>query len=235
MKTIVLGDIHGRTIWKEILEKENPEMAIFIGDYVDTHDNISGAQQLHNLQNIIDFKLSHQKEVILLVGNHDHHYFPEVGFTGTSGYQASMAKSFEQIFNDHRDLFQMAYANESGAIFSHAGITQSWLRDVGLTHLETHSTVDQINDLFRYQPRKFHYYMGDYSGYGDNIHQSPIWVRPDSLMRDKINPLQVVGHTQVKNINYPKTKNGIYMIDALGSSREYLRIVDGEIEIDWAK
>ena len=53
MKILILGDIHGRTIWKDIIEKESPDKVIFLGDYVSTHDNISADQQLSNLNNIL--------------------------------------------------------------------------------------------------------------------------------------------------------------------------------------
>lgn len=36
MKTVIVGDIHGRTIWKDILEKEQPDRVVFLGDYVST-------------------------------------------------------------------------------------------------------------------------------------------------------------------------------------------------------
>ncbi len=37
MKTIVIGDIHGRTSWKDIIEKEQTwDKVIFIGDYFDS-------------------------------------------------------------------------------------------------------------------------------------------------------------------------------------------------------
>ena len=38
---LVIGDIHGRTIWKNIIEEENPDKIIFLGDYVSTHEDIS--------------------------------------------------------------------------------------------------------------------------------------------------------------------------------------------------
>lgn len=70
MKILVLGDIHGRTIWKDIIEKENPDKVIFLGDYVSTHDNISSTQQLNNLEDILAYKEDNLDKVILLRGNH---------------------------------------------------------------------------------------------------------------------------------------------------------------------
>ena len=38
MKTILIGDIHGRSIWKRIVADEKPDRVVFIGDYFDSFD-----------------------------------------------------------------------------------------------------------------------------------------------------------------------------------------------------
>lgn len=45
MKLIALGDTHGRTDWKEIVAETEFDKVIFIGDYFDTHENITPEQQ----------------------------------------------------------------------------------------------------------------------------------------------------------------------------------------------
>ena len=70
MKILVLGDIHGRLIWKDIIEKENPDRVIFLGDYVSTHKDISSTQQINNLEEILAYKEDNPDKVILLRGNH---------------------------------------------------------------------------------------------------------------------------------------------------------------------
>ena len=70
MKTLALGDIHGKTIWKDIIKKENPDRVIFLGDYVTTHEGISSKIQIANLEEILDYKESNYEKVILLRGNH---------------------------------------------------------------------------------------------------------------------------------------------------------------------
>jgi len=84
MKTIVLGDTHGRSIWKEIVSQEKADRVIFIGDYFDSFD-IEPVVQQHNFKEIIEFKEKGECEVILLIGNHDFHYLP-MGET-YSGYK----------------------------------------------------------------------------------------------------------------------------------------------------
>jgi len=49
MRTIFLGDTHGRPTWKDIITKENPDRVVFIGDYFDSFD-IGGAEQIHNFK-----------------------------------------------------------------------------------------------------------------------------------------------------------------------------------------
>lgn len=69
-KVLVLGDTHGRPFWKEIIEKENPDKIIFLGDYVSTHEGISAKQQLSNLEEILTYKENNLNKVVLLRGNH---------------------------------------------------------------------------------------------------------------------------------------------------------------------
>ncbi len=93
--------------------------------------------------------------------------------------------------------------------------------------------IDQINQLFKNQPRKFGFYGFD--PYGDNITQSPIWVRPRSLMVDHVRKYKfVVGHTtvtKIKPLSYNEEKEKFWLIDALGTSGEYLIIEDGEFKV----
>jgi hypothetical protein len=226
MKQIILGDTHGRFIWKEII-KQDYDRVVFIGDYLDTHEAYTGLDQLHNLSEICEFKKSTDKEVILLIGNHDYHYFPEIGYTGCSGYQMRMKVAFEDAMNRYRDLFQMCFVDESGYIYSHAGFTKSFVqRKIGSFSQEN------VNMVWKHKPKSFDFFMGDYSGYGEHIEQSCIWVRPQSLYRDSIPGIQIVGHTYQDKINPRKSeRQGYYLIDTLGTSKEYLVITDGQVEI----
>ena len=238
MRTIVLGDIHGRDCWKKIVDQDF-DRVIFIGDYFDTHEDVTGLEQLDNFKSICEFKrkqINLGKEVILLIGNHDFHYFPEISYTGTSGYQSRMKMVFEDAINENRDLLQMCFIDENKYIYSHAGITKSWCAnvDINIYNQNIHEIVLSINELFYTQPRKFNFYAGDRSGYGDNVHQSPIWVRPNSLYRDKLNFMQIIGHTRVNKIGHPpkNERRGFYVIDCL--PLEYL-LIDGKIEIKSVK
>ena len=232
-KTIVIGDIHGMDVWKKIIEHENPNRIIFIGDYFDSFD-VPGILQIHNFKEIIEFKQSTKIETIMLIGNHDYHYFPEIGHNGTSGYQHRMAVSITQIINDNRDHLQMAYGFDE-FIFTHAGVSGQFMDEVfGKTNWNVESIVTDLNDLFKYKPLAFGF--NGYNGFGDDLWQTPIWIRPKSLMnvnhdylRKEI--IQVVGHTKMEQIDIKGKATGgrYYFIDCLNTSGEYLIIQDGVI------
>lgn len=250
MKTIVLGDIHGYTAWKDILKNE-PEFdrVIFIGDYVDSFDR-SGKEQMDNLLDIIsyakqeDVDPADQKEVILLIGNHDFHYFPGV-INPCSGYQPLMRPLFESVYQDNYVLFQTAFIDENNYIYSHAGITKTWLDHLGLRQTwydrdnidttQARELVSWINSTMVRNPRFFYFYDDDLGGYGNHVAQSPIWVRPQSLAKDGIDAVQIVGHTRPEygRIDPGKCeRQGFWTIDALdGKYKDYLFIDNGNIQV----
>lgn len=241
MTTIVLGDIHGRKIWKDIVAKEtSADRIIFIGDYFDSFD-IPGVEQLDNFNEIIGWVRGlkwggSKQEVILLTGNHDASYTK--GFEEScSGFQPRLSDSFELALSSAKDELQMCFVDENDIVFSHAGFTRTFLREsIGYSHKFGKKEEELVNELWKTQPRKFNFYWGDRSGYGDNKHQSCIWVRPQSLYADQISNLQVVGHTGVEKINHPQKseRRGFYMIDTFhnNNNKQYLKIIDGNITIE---
>ena len=56
MRTIILGDTHGRNVWKDIVFQEEADRVIFIGDYFDSFD-IGPAEQMFNFKEIDGFIL----------------------------------------------------------------------------------------------------------------------------------------------------------------------------------
>jgi len=241
VKTIVIGDIHGCSLWKLITNQEqDADRIIFIGDYFDSFD-ISGVEQIQNFKEIIEYKKTSGKEVIMLVGNHDHHYYPEVGYTGTSGYQRGIAPSINQVIDENRQHLQMAYSFDE-FLFTHAGVSPTFMDgEFGEEGWVEDNIVELLNDLFKYKPKSFEFNGTD--PHGDNTYQTPIWIRPRSLMavNKKHNKglkkryIQIVGHTQVKKLDLigsQKSAGGrYYLIDCQESTGEYLVIQDKELII----
>jgi len=254
-KTIYIGDIHGRDVWKQIVsENDDADNIVFIGDYFDSFD-IPCVVQLKNTQDIVDFKkkreLDHSKKVYLLIGNHDIHYMKGIEGKGTtSGFNANMMYEFEMFFDENKEHFQMCI-QIGDRLCSHAGISETFLKDTGYwSHdYEDYNGIEEfINDLFHFRPNEFtfegydnrNYGLMSPNGYGDDEGQSPIWIRPRSLQRSnkkselKKQYIQIVGHTQQDYIDIKgKTTGGkYYYIDTLPSG-EYLIDIDGEFSVGY--
>jgi hypothetical protein len=245
MKTIILGDTHGRSNWKLAIHQEQPDRIIFIGDYFDSFD-IPGVEQIHNFKEIIQYKENNpQIEVTLLIGNHDHHYFPEIGYTGTSGYQSGIAPSITQVIDENRYHLQMAYGF-GDYLFTHAGVSPIFMDQVfGSDGWSKESIVVDLNELFKYKPKAFEF--NGFDGYGDNTTQTPIWIRPGSLMSVnkkhdkglKKDYIQIVGHTQMRRLDLKGsdkfTGGRYYFIDTMDTSGEYLIVEDNQLKTNSVK
>lgn len=221
MKHIIIGDIHGRDSWKSLVDLDYDKF-IFLGDYFDSF-TIPGVIQLHNFNEILNFKRENNDKVELLIGNHDYHYFPGVR-EDYSGYQATKRFDFqsalETAYND--GLLKVVYQYKD-YIFSHAGITKNWFHNYGL---DIDNISDSVNHLFKYKPKSFVFQMGrNFSNTGDDVTQGPFWVRPESLYRDYLDDYKfVVGHTSVENIYTFKEK--IFLVDCLDTVKQYLEITE---------
>jgi hypothetical protein len=244
-KTLILGDTHGRSNWKLAIHQEQPDRVIFIGDYFDSFE-ISGVDQIHNFKEIIHYKNSNpQVEVVLLIGNHDHHYFPEIGYTGTSGYQAGVGHSITQVIDENRHHLQMAYGF-GDFLCTHAGVSPVFMDQVfGSDDWSIESVVVDLNELFKYKPKAFEFNGFDSSG--DNTTQTPIWIRPGSLMSSnkkhkkglKKDYIQIVGHTAMRRIDLKGsnqfTGGRYYFIDTMETSGDYLVIQDNQLTVNSVK
>lgn len=228
MRLIALGDTHGRKAWKHIVEKETFDKIVFIGDYLDSRDGISGEDQLENLEEILEYKRQNWDKVILLFGNHDFHYL----YTSTepySQYQSNFRIQFGGVLHQAIDegLLQMCYSHDN-LLFSHAGFTKTWCQGrIGNPNPSGESFIECVNSLFITDPNAFEFTPGEnLSLTGDDVTQTPIWVRPHSLLEDRIDGyIQIVGHTTVRRI---VTGHEIILIDAIGSG-EYLIYEDGKL------
>ena len=259
MKTIIIGDVHGRDQWKQIVAQEkDADTVIFLGDYFDSFD-ISAVEQMHNFKEIVEFKETsftnagtddqRKTRVIMLIGNHDYHYFQEIGDSSTSGYQTRMAPVIKQLIAEKREHLQVAH-RIGEFVFSHAGISSEWLDDTVMDWTEQ-NMVDKINELFKYTPLSLDYRSfkmfsatewSGASGYGNETYQGPMWIRPKALMsankdtlRKKI--IQVVGHTYQNEIDKEGKATGgrYYFVDVQETSQEYMIITDGQISFNKIK
>lgn len=232
MKTVLLGDTHGKKIWKDILLKEQPSRVVFMGDYFD-HCKLSGYEQLKNFEHIISLKIANPDNVILLLGNHDVNYFNGFLDGDITGFQPEMSPRFNSILEDNKHLLQIAYKFDN-ILCTHAGVSPLFMSEIFGDQWNKDNVDVCLNDLWKYRPLYFRF--RGLNSYGDHILESPIWIRPRSLMKSgketKKDYIQVVGHTQFRKIDIKGKSTGgrYYFIDSLEFG-QYLVVEDGKIKL----
>lgn len=200
---IALGDIHGLTVWKEIVAVHPDALIVFLGDYLDPYDACEPAIALDNLRDIIAFKEAHPERVVLLLGNHDLHYFSKE-MPHSVRYSHVLAPDAEALFTEKRSLFQYAF-QVGKLVFTHAGISNEWfLEDFGgdpsqsIAFQLNHPAEEQMAALFR---------VGTVRGGADNCRGGIFWADRKELHDPLHGYTQVVGHTRVRYLFLQEGKN----------------------------
>ena len=207
--TIVIGDVHGSTYWKKAVEDNPGYRYIFIGDYLDPYDNIPEAQfipeaqLIDNLKEIIQLKKDNPEDVILLLGNHDLHYFCR-DIPGTSGrYNYRIEEVVAEIFTENLPLFTYAF-QEGKRIFTHAGIAHDWFVNEFKGDL-TKNIADQLNNPLKEQLRPLHQ-AGKARGGAWYSVGGIFWADISELGNPLQGYIQYAGHNRVGQITV-QTKN----------------------------
>lgn len=232
MKVVVIGDIHGRDKWKEIVRKNKGSNFIFTGDYVDPYkkEYISEEKSIDNFIEIINFKNENPNNVHLLIGNHDAQYIFHPQFL-TNSLSKGHFKEIKDIFDLNRNLFQFSIQKDR-YLFIHAGITNSWLtyfRDVlddfGLKSDFSNLSV-VINKIGK--DNKWRYCLGTVSFYrnGLDLYGGPLWADKKELISDYLLDIhQFVGHNKVNGIfKIGNSKSSITFCDSLWINEESLTL-----------
>ena len=130
---LIIPDVHGRDFWKEAVDCNKYERIVFLGDYTDPYDieGITNEGAVDNFESIIAFKQNNPDKVVLLLGNHDLHYYSDYYYELAGGvrYDPISAIILQRLFQDNSQYFQLAWETDWGNkhyLFSHAGITMSW-------------------------------------------------------------------------------------------------------------
>lgn len=196
-KRIVIGDLHGRYKYLEDAYRyEDPDEVILLGDYFDSW-NIWPEEQEKSYLKTLELRKEHlakgRGHWIMLLGNHDTHYLP--GWPGrSSGWNQDTEFRVQSKLSWGLDdgTLRMAWIDSDiKTIYSHAGLSQVWFErwlEGSLGNIESVSF-----DAFRFVGADF---------YGDDPRNSPLWIRPASLMsgpyQDGSGHLwdQVFGHTE---------------------------------------
>lgn len=209
MSTIVISDVHGATFWKDAVKRAAPgDDIVFLGDYFDRRGPGPFAEgQCGNFMEICDFARTRNR-THLLIGNHDFQYTPW-DRCGCSGRDERRAYGYMQAILSNMDILDAIWLGQTNGvpvIFSHAGLSSDWMNLVGIPE------ISMINMAFREKPAILD--VWDMAGWGadrggDDVWQSPIWIRPGSLLRSAVPGFaQVVGHTQVPGVEAFRSVHG---------------------------
>lgn len=208
MNILIVPDVHGRTFWrkaKELVTKYHK--IIFLGDYLDPYsqEGINPDMAFREFLDIIEFKKKYPKKVTLLLGNHDLHYHcPD--FIPSTRRNTFKASQYYKVFKENAELFsyfKMFRSFGHKYLFSHAGITNNWLRKNNLLLTELLKMPEA--SLLDYRGRRWGGLLEQVSWYRGGNHDfgSPVWadiheVFVDGVVGEKIT--QIVGHNQVKEM-----------------------------------
>lgn len=155
----IIGDIHGRANWKDIIKED--AINIFIGDYFSPYpdENISYVECKANFLDIIQYKKEHMDTTILLVGNHDAEYWHFTEQYSRHDYEHKF--EIRQLFEDNKDLFVISYAIEDKAIVTHAGVSYVWYEYYKNNNIIyeayncNYDDPDEVEDRYSHEKHKF--------------------------------------------------------------------------------
>lgn len=217
MKTLVLGDLHCRSIWKDIVDKEGEscDKIIFLGDYtcpkeIKFDDPTDACSFLYE---VLDYKNQNPDKVILLRGNHD---LASLGYSWAECYPQDHPKvkaywQTEDVKNWFLNNTQWIYRiPDTNIVCSHAGISIRFLDNVckyfkrqegwkfniyDEIELLEHLNYIEPCELFGFTPCK----LSDNNG--ESSTQPCTWIRPYTLLQYGLKDyIHVVGHTPTKEI-----------------------------------
>jgi hypothetical protein len=198
---LAIGDVHGRTFWKKYLDEDFTEF-YFTGDYFDSF-NVPFARQAGNFRELCETARADPR-IKLCLGNHDYHYLSNISVQQYSGFQHKNYFYINELLEQNIDLLKVVYATPDKYLISHAGLSRTFMekmKRIGAGH------VEGINEAFA-GDRDILNFDG-YDIYGDDVTQSPIWIRPRSLESDPVaGYCQIVGHTPGSAIRETVVKQG---------------------------
>jgi len=221
MKIITFGDLHGDDSWKGYLDEiEAHDYCVFLGDYVDSFDRLN-EDIYSNLEAVISLKKRLKERVILLWGNHDIQYlFSEPPYR-CSGYREEMRLALWTLFNDNKELFQLAFQIDNH-LWTHAGVSIGWLqyRFKGLELLrEGFSLSYLLNNAFK-ERQEVLFDIGKTRN-GKQQVGGPLWADKSETWYKPAKGLhQIVGHTRVKKLMVSKLSEN--------TSITYCDIIEGD-------
>lgn len=134
-RVLVIPDVHGRDFWKKAVKETPCERIVFLGDYVDPYEDegIDRDAALGCFFDVLDLKAKNPEKVVLLLGNHDLHYYSELFCELACGsrYDEKLAANLSGLMSAHKKEFCLAHEEKvcgKRYLFTHAGVTALWYK-----------------------------------------------------------------------------------------------------------
>lgn len=217
----VIPDLHGKDVWKKIVEDKSVRYWIFMGDYLDDSD-VSDEAALDNFKEIVEFAKS-REFCKLLYGNHELPYlYPKKTEARCSGTRHAIVPQVHEIL--HNPVNSNYFKNSmlfDNFLLTHAGVSKSWFdhefegnRNVDISYqLDNPKDKAQFNAMFTVS-----YYRG-----GGDLYPGPFWQDKSEFVRPLPGYTQIVGHSRVSAIHKENIAGcDIYFTDCLDRKLEYL-------------
>ena len=223
MKIAVIGDIHGTTkffdCYKKIQENDfDVDKIIVLGDWFDPYIDIDLDIMIERYNEFINICKSDDR-IISILGNHDiAGYIIQNDCTNRTIRFGKRRQRITDVIEQNLSESYLTY-KVGDYIFSHAGVSKEWLNDISqysycnyvddIMNCKKGWNEDELSDICVFYPF-------DFSGCGENAHQSCVWIRPQALYDCAIDGYhQVVAHTRVEEITKVSLKNGkdLWLVD----------------------
>lgn len=200
----LIPDIHQSTHFIKMVENniDHLDKLVFLGDYVDNWQSsvlwhIPKNNPINIINKVVSYKKKYGNKIDLLLGNHCLSYISQNPISKqVSGHQHQHDKEIAQAYLNNLEYFKIAVKYDNWVI-SHAGFSKTWVNNQILKGWNKEvSIIDWCNKMI--QENRFDYFdwTGKISPNGDEITQTPTWIRPFSLAKDPYFKNQVVGHSE---------------------------------------
>ena len=189
-----------------------------MGDWFDPYVVIDFDTMIERYNEFVKIWKSDDR-IISILGNHDlAGYIISNDSTNRTLRIDKMRRQIREVIEPNLSESYLTY-KIGDYMFSHAGVSQDWLNDIGeiagcnyvedIMNCKKGWTEDELTDICTF-------YLYDWGNNGDNVHQSCVWIRPNSLYHCAIEGYnQVVGHTRLEEMIDITLKNGktLWIVD----------------------
>jgi hypothetical protein len=240
VRTLIIPDLHGKTIWRKAVQEIEHDRVVFLGDYVDDFI-VSDEAIFSNLIDVVNYKKEHPGTVILLWGNHDlqYRYIGDQEFS-CSGYRKFMSEGLHSFFFDNHNLFQAATSVDK-FIVTHAGVTSYWFEEMYEQYGVLADNANIINEIFNTALKSFAIVGKARGGFG-HLAGSPIWADASEEFKlfaqitghNKFNMVKIFGSKYKENsskVKYTHRDQELIFTDCLDMKSQFLVVEDNKLII----